>query len=120
MKTIIAGSRDGIVYTDLINALHLCGFKNQITEIVSGGARGADSYGENYAKDFNIPLKIFPAKWRVNGVYDPSAGYKRNVEMARYADACIVLWNGKSRGSKHMIKTAQDYELKLYIWHKYV
>lgn len=31
--------------------------------IVSGGARGADSLAERYAKEKGYPLKVFPAEW---------------------------------------------------------
>ncbi|UNY48937.1 hypothetical protein P9294_gp222 [Bacillus phage FADO] len=27
--------------------------------------------------------------------------------MAKYADACVVFWDGKSRGTKHMIDLAE-------------
>lgn len=40
-------------------------------------------------------------------IYGKSAGYIRNAEMAKYADACVVFWDGKSRGTKHMIDLAK-------------
>lgn len=72
-------------------------------EIVSGGARGADRMGEEYAHFYNHKLKSMPADWDTFG---KAAGYRRNADMADYADGCIVFWDGKSKGSRHMIDLA--------------
>ena len=45
-----------------------------------------------------------PANW---DNYGKRAGFIRNSEMAEYADACIVFWNGSSKGAKHMIDVAK-------------
>lgn len=81
-------------------------------EVVSGKAKGADTLGEMYAKHYNQKIKEFPANW---GEYGKSAGYRRNTEMAKYADACIVFWDGKSKGTKHMIDIAKKQGLILKI-----
>jgi len=78
-------------------------------EIVSGGAKGADQLGEQYAKENNYNLRIFPADW---DKYGKKAGYIRNEEMAKYADACVCFWDGKSKGTKMMIELAKKYKLK--------
>jgi hypothetical protein len=108
MRTIIAGGRDFNDYSLLKENCE----KHSITEIISGGARGADSLGERYAKDKCVDLKIFPAKW---DIYGKSAGYKRNIEMSENADALIAFWDGKSKGTKHMIETANKKGLKVFI-----
>lgn len=59
-----------------------------------------------------IPVTSYPAQWQE---YGKGAGLRRNVEMARQASACIIFWDGKSRGSQHMISTAQLYNLKLEV-----
>ena len=81
-----------------------------ISEIVSGTARGADSLGERYARAHNIPVKRFPAQWNT---YGKSAGYRRNIEMAIYADACICFQVNNSRGTEHMINIASSKGLQL-------
>jgi hypothetical protein len=48
-------------------------------------------------------------------IFGKSAGYKRNEEMAKVADACVIFWDGKSKGTKHMIDIAKKYKLKLRI-----
>lgn len=106
MKVIIAGSRykdktNKIPFDDfklVIDAVKRSGF--EITEVVSGRAIGADQLGEQYATLSDIPIKEMPANWSLNG---KSAGVIRNIEMAKYADAAIIIWDGKSTGSRHMI-----------------
>ena len=73
-----------------------------ITEIVSGGCRGADSFGEDYARHYQLKLTIFPADWKTHG---KAAGPIRNEEMAKYADICILLPGG--RGTDDMERRAR-------------
>lgn len=110
MKTIIAGSRTITNYDLVEKAIQKSNI--DITEIVSGTASGVDSLGEQYAKKYNIPIKQFPADWNT---YGKRAGYLRNVEMAEYADACIIIWDGSSKGSKMMIDIARQHNLVLFI-----
>lgn len=72
-----------------------------ITEVVSGCATGIDRLGEQWARANNIPIKEMPADWNTHG---KSAGPQRNRAMAEYADAAIVVWDGKSHGSRNMIE----------------
>lgn len=112
MKVIIAGGR---CFNDYEMLFEFCekvlSNQNQI-EIVSGVANGADKLGEKYAKEKGYPLKQFPADWEKFG---KSAGYKRNLEMAEYADALIAFWDKKSKGTKHMIDLAKKNKLKIRV-----
>lgn len=112
MKTIIAGSREGITLDDIYNAWEQSDFA--ISEVVSGTARGADRLGEAFAVGRWIPIKRFPANW---DKYGKSAGYIRNTEMADYADALVAVWDGKSKGTKHMIDIATKKGLIVYVHH---
>ena len=109
MKTIVAGGRDFRDYALLIKELNKL---EKIKEIVSGTARGADKLGERYAINNNIPVKQFPANWDKHG---KSAGYKRNEKMAKYAKRLVAFWDGKSRGTKHMIDIARKQGLKVIV-----
>lgn len=113
-KVIIAGGRDFDDYRLLCMKAHslLCSYINSEIQIVSGTAKGADKLGERYAKENYISLKQFPAEW---SKYGKSAGYKRNVQMAEYADALIAFWDGKSKGTKHMIDIAIDLDLDIRV-----
>jgi hypothetical protein len=111
MRTIIAGSRDGCTKQHLLEALDACGFTP--TVIISGTARGADKLGEDWGKAKGIPIERYPADWNQFG---KSAGYRRNQHMASVADALIALWDGDSKGTKHMIEIAISKRLKVYVY----
>lgn len=86
-------------------------------EIVGGRAKGADTMGEAYAAKYWHPFTPFPADWKTHG---RSAGFIRNKQMADYADALIAFWDGKSRGTKHMIDTALSSGLSPIVIYRYV
>lgn len=109
MKTIISGSRSITNPQHIIDAVKASGF--EITEVVSGGARGVDTMGEDWALKNKINVQTFIPRWEVG----KWAGLARNKDMANYAEACIVIWSGKSPGSRNMIKTAHDKGLKVYV-----
>ena len=110
MKVIIAGGRDFEDYMLLLQTVAKVNFG--ITEVVSGGAHGADTLGEFFARDLDIPLKRFVANW---GKHGRSAGPIRNGEMADYADALIAFWDGKSAGTRNMIEQATGRGLKVHV-----
>jgi hypothetical protein len=110
MKVIIAGGRDFNDYLLLLQTVVRANF--DITEVVSGGAKGADSLGELFARDMDLPLKRFPADWDRHG---RAAGPIRNGEMAGYADALIAMWDGVSTGTANMIKQATERGLKVHV-----
>ena len=114
MKIIIAGSRNISDGFALSSVMREAGYilKENIDEIVSGGARGVDRLGEVYAKEQGITIKRFPADWEQ---YGKAAGYIRNAEMAEYADALVVLWDGQSKGTLHMINTAAKKGMPVFI-----
>lgn len=85
----------------------------QIQEIVSGTAHGVDQLGEKWAESMNIPIKRFPAEW---DKYGKSAGFRRNKQMAKYADVLVAIWDGKSKGTQHMIKVAQAMGLEVLVY----
>lgn len=108
MKVIIAGSRN---FDNMSLLIEKCDFylsNATVEEIVSGTAKGVDRYGEDYAVMRGYKIKRFPAMWEE---YGKRAGYLRNEEMAKYADALIAFWDGKSKGTEHMFKLAKKYNL---------
>jgi hypothetical protein len=88
------------------------------TEIVSGTCRGVDKLGEEYASYKDLPVKLFPAKWKENGFFMRNAGFKRNREMAVYADALVAVWDGQSKGTKNMIDIANQRLLKVFVYNE--
>ncbi len=109
MKLIIAGSRDMNISPSMIRGL-LCYYDiyRFVEEVVSGGASGIDSCAEDFANeeiDMNVipPITFvkFNADWTTHG---KAAGPIRNKEMAEYADALLLIWDGQSKGSASMKK----------------
>jgi hypothetical protein len=110
MRLVIFGSRWIDDIRALKNALKACGMASQVTEVVSGGARGVDRLGERYARQRSLPCKLFPAQW---AQYGKSAGPLRNAEMARYADFGVAIWDGVSKGTAHMIRLMEG---RVFVW----
>lgn len=105
-RVIIAGSREFNDYKMLCEYCDkiLSNIEDEIV-IVSGAARGADHLGMCYADERGYKIQYFFPDW---DKYGKSAGYRRNVQMAENADALIAFWDGKSRGTKHMINIAEE------------
>ena len=101
MKLAIVGSRDFNNYEFLkkIVDFHPC------TQIISGGARGADTLARQYAIEHGIPFKEFFPDWDTHG---KSAGFLRNEQIVQACDELVAFWDGKSRGAKHSITLAED------------
>lgn len=113
MKTIIAGPRDYYVYQSLLEAIDKISW--EITEVVSGRARGVDKMGERWAKEHGIPVQPFPADWDRFG---KRAGPLRNIQMANYvgsAGALLALWDHQTTGTGNMIEVAREKGLTVYV-----
>lgn len=112
-RIIIAGSREFDNYSLLERIMDklLSNIKCDIV-IVCGKARGADTLGERYAKEKGYEIDYYPAQWNL---YGKRAGYIRNEQMAQNADALVAFWDGRSKGTKHMIDLAHKYNLKVRV-----
>ena len=106
---IIAGSREYCPTLEEIDAALIGFFKP--THIVSGGCnRGVDPVGVEWSiKRLCKSPKVFLADWRA---YSKSAGPRRNAQMADFADAALIFWDGKSAGSRNMIQQMKDRKKK--------
>lgn len=114
-KVIIAGGRDFVDYNLLREKVNNILIDKRLTHkivIVSGCARGADTLGMRYASENIFDVDKYPADW---DKYGKKAGYMRNVEMAENADALIAFWDGKSKGTKHMIDIATERNLPIRV-----
>jgi hypothetical protein len=114
IRIIVAGGRDFSDYQLMRTEFLAFVGKNQNTDvlIISGAAKGADQMGEQLANEFNIQLMQMPAEWDKHG---RSAGYIRNAEMADEATHVLAMWDGESRGTKHMIDIATKKGLTLKV-----
>lgn len=131
MKIIVAGSRSitdyGLVARVINDTLRERFI--EITELVSGGAKGVDKLGEMWAESHAIPIRRFPAEWnnltakgailrktKYGNTYNVKAGFDRNERMAQYADILILIWDGESHGSLDMYNRAIQHGLKIYVY----
>ena len=94
MKVAIIGSRNLLV-NDLQNYL-----PEDVTEIVSVGAKGIDSCARQYALAHKLKLTEFLPEYNK---YGRAAPLKRNLLIIDYADLVLAFWDGGSRGTKYVI-----------------
>ena len=102
-KILIAGSRDFTTeeHYSILRGTVLDFMEDfRINEIISGKARGSDSLGERFAREYDISVTEFIPEW---DRYGKRAGMIRNEQMGNYCDRAIIFWDGKSKGTKHMI-----------------
>lgn len=107
MKLIIAGGRHYLL-TDADRAF-LDTLRAEVSEVVSGGATGADLGGELWAGAHGIAIKRITPDWRKHG---RAAGPIRNEDMAKYADAVALFPGGK--GTASMARLAEQYGLVIH------
>lgn len=103
-KIAIIGSRD---YPHLNHVRTYVESLPPETIIVSGGARGVDQEAEKEAKRCGLKTIVFHVNWRPNGVFDRSAGMKRNKLIIAEADQIVAFWDGKSPGTRNSINRAK-------------
>lgn len=102
-RLIVAGSRRFANYDDVSKVIDKMIVNKRETHnivIVSGGAQGPDTLGRAYAIRNGFRVELCEADWDNVG---KSAGFRRNEQMRDVADALLAFWDGKSKGTKHMI-----------------
>jgi hypothetical protein len=104
MKIAVIGSRTFNDYSLLKEKLDEISKSIQITEIISGGAKGADSLAEKYAREKGLLTHIIKPDWEKFG---KSAGFRRNQDIINESDFCLAFWDGQSKGTLHSIELAK-------------
>ena len=94
MRVAVIGSR-GLRVNNLERYL-----PDDVTEIVSGGAKGIDSCARVYALENRIKLTEFLPEY---DKYGRSAPLKRNITIIENADLVLAFWDGVSHGTKYVI-----------------
>lgn len=102
MRVIIAGDREYDRYEEASEWMDVVDETFPLTGVISGGARGADTMGEQWAKEVGHSLEIFPAKWDEHG---KAAGPIRNAEMAKAGDLLLAFLAPGSKGTRNMVET---------------
>lgn len=115
MKMLVYGGRD---YTDrkrLHDELDRIHVQTPITQVIEGGAPGADRLARNWARTHGIPVLEFPADWnnltaegakvmkRPDGsFYNNAAGNQRNLLMLSKGQPDIAVEFPGARGTANM------------------
>lgn len=90
--------------------------------IVSGGANGADSLAERYARENHYELVVFLADWNngSNGKVNRGAGFIRNEKMHKFISTkedrgVVAFWDGVSKGTAHSFDLSKKYNNPLKV-----
>ena len=117
MNVAIVGSRgfeDRSIISDSIIRLAQ---KYPDLTIVSGGARGADTLGEEAARRLRVPVIVHLPDWATFG---KSAGFKRNDLIVRDADMVLAFFapGPRSKGTSHTVAAAKIKGIPVHIYHE--
>ena len=104
VRLAIVGGRDFSDYAYMQECLKKYRERHTVLQVVSGGARGADSLGERWADENGVAKRIFPAQW---DLYGKSAGFRRNRDIVANCDAVAAFWDGRSKGTGNTISLAK-------------
>lgn len=99
MIVAVVGSRSIISYSIVKRELDRLPYI--IDTIVTGGAKGVDTSAERYADNNNLNKIIIKPDW---DKYGTKAGFIRNEVIISKADFVIIIWDGKSKGTRHDIQ----------------
>lgn len=98
MKVAIIGSR-GIENIEISSYI-----PKEVTEIISGGAKGIDTLAEEYADKHKLRKYIIRPNYEK---YSRAAPIVRNKVIVELADLTIAFWDGTSKGTESVIKYAK-------------
>ena len=107
MKVAVIGSR-GLRVNDLGKYL-----PDEVTEIISGGARGVDTSAREYALSHGLKLTEYLPEY---DKYGRGAPPKRNITIIKNADLVLAFWDGSSRGTKFVIDNCKKRNIPVKIF----
>lgn len=103
MNILVCGGRNFTDYEKLLKVLNV--YSSQVSLIVHGAARGADTLAAVWAANNKTPVKAYPANW---GLHGKSAGYIRNHDMITKEKIDLVVAFPGGRGTANMVKQARE------------
>ena len=107
MKVAVIGSR-GLRVDNLEKYL-----PNEVTEIVSGGAKGVDASAREYATEHGLKLTEYLPEYNK---YGRSAPLKRNITIIENADLVLAFWDGSSKGTKYVIENCKKRNIPVQVY----
>ena len=115
IKLAIVGSRSFNDYATFNFVMNKICRENgyQVKLVVSGGAAGADTFGEQFARLRNIPVKVFRPDWNREG---KKAGFLRNVDIIKACNVCVAFCDGESHGTRHDIQLCIEQKKDCWVY----
>ena len=107
MKVAVIDSRN--LYVDPLEKY----LPEDVTEIVSGGAKGIDTCARKYAIEHHIKLTEFLPEYYK---YGKGAPLKRNLQIIEYADVVIAFWDGQSKGTEYVIDNCKKRNIPIQVY----
>ena len=101
MRVLVCGGRECWDYTSIQQELN--DFSIEITEIIEGGARGADACAHAWALLNGVKCTTVNADWDKHG---KAAGPIRNAEMLKLKPDYVLAFEG-GVGTANMLKQAR-------------
>ena len=121
MRVLIYGGRDFTPtpeawrwLDEVIFGYELADWERDEITVISGGARGADSFGEEAAKAWGTQIEVYPADW---GTHGKRAGFLRNQQMLDSGVDVAVQFPG-GRGTADMRRRLDKAGVKVYEYNK--
>ena len=108
MRLALVGSRNFIDYKSFKLAIFktLQEWNKDISDIkciISGGAKGADTLAEQFAREFNIETQIYRVDWKQ---YGRGAGLMRNTTIVNDSTNMIAFPSKFGKGTQDSIRKA--------------
>ena len=110
-KIAIIGSRDFKNKKLLNQTMQELLLKYTITHIVSGGAKGADTLGVQWANKQNIETIVYYPDFKNK----KNAYHYRNRQIVRQSDIVVAFWNGYSTGTKYTVMFGKTLEKEVIV-----
>lgn len=109
MKIAIIGSRtfDDTAHLKAVMLSHFSANVSDwshVTEVISGGAKGADKLGADWAREQGIKLTEYLPDWER---YGKRAGFIRNEDIVKNADMVVSFWDSISKGTQNSLSIAK-------------
>lgn len=105
MRVAVVGSRS--IEYDKIRDVAMAFLERYIpvncTELISGGAIGADKLAEDYAERYHLKMTVLEPDYAKNGKRAP---LMRDEDIVRDSQYVIAFWDCRSRGTAYTVSYA--------------
>ena len=96
------------LFVDLNRNIELKNIEN----IVSGGAKGADTLGEKFSKKYGLNIIIYKPNWNLHG---KKAGILRNTDIVEKSTHMIAFPSKYGKGTQDSIRKAENKKIPIKV-----